>query len=85
MPEKRLNPKLVLLCALFPAGGHVALGLAPRGLIFLFFMIILGWISFRLMPEHSSFFGRHIGGIFVYGLSIQDAYRIASLRFHKPQ
>jgi hypothetical protein len=82
MNEKPTNPKLVLLASLLPGAGHVMLGLAPRGLQFLFFMLIFGWLSLRLMPEHMSFFARHVGGIFIYGVSIQDAYRIALRRFH---
>ncbi len=74
-PEPR-NPRLVLLAAVvLPGSGHVLQGRAPRGLMFLFFTIILGWASSHVMPETASFFGRHIGGIFIYGMSIIDAYR----------
>ena len=70
------NPRLVLLAAIvLPGSGHVLQGRAPRGLMFLFFTIILGWASSHVMPETASFFGRHIGGIFIYGMSIIDAYR----------
>ncbi len=75
------NPYLVLAAALvLPGSGHVLLGLAPRGLMFLFFIIVLGWAGTHVMPETASFFARHIGGIFVYGLSVIDAYRIARIR-----
>jgi hypothetical protein len=70
------NPRLVLLAAIvLPGSGHVLQGRAPRGLMFLFFTIILGWASSHVMPETASFFGRHIGGIFIYGMSIIDAYK----------
>ena len=70
------NPRLVLLAAIIlPGSGHVLQGRAPRGLMFLFFTIILGWASSHVMPETASFFGRHIGGLFIYGMSIIDAYR----------
>ena len=70
------NPRLVLLAAIIlPGSGHVLQGRAPRGLMFLFFTIILGWASSHVMPETASFFGRHIGGIFIYGMSVIDAYR----------
>ena len=49
-----------------------------RGLMFLFFTIVLGWVSLRLMPETASFFARHVGGIFIYGISVIDAYKIAA-------
>jgi hypothetical protein len=75
------NPYLVLAASLvLPGSGHVLLGLAPRGLMFLFFIILLGWASAHLMPDTASFFVRHIGGIFVYGLSVIDAYKIARIR-----
>ena len=44
--------------------------------MFIFFMTILGWISTKTMPESASFIGRHIGGVFIWGMSIIDAYRI---------
>jgi hypothetical protein len=70
------SPRLVLLAAIvLPGSGHVLQGRAQRGLMFLFFMIILGWASSHVMPETASFFGRHIGGIFIYGMSIIDAYK----------
>lgn len=80
-PATVVNPRLVLLAALLlPGSGHVWLGLAQRGLMFLFFTIMLGWVSAKLMPETASFIGRHIGGVFIYGVSVLDAYRTARLR-----
>ncbi|MFN0194440.1 MAG: hypothetical protein ACKVP5_21125 [Aestuariivirga sp.] len=76
MTEPR-NPRLVLLASIVPGAGHVLLGQAQRGLIFIFFMAILGWVSVKLMPDHATFIGRHIGGVFIYGISIIDAYRRA--------
>jgi hypothetical protein len=73
---KPKNPMLVLVASLVPGAGHVWLGQAPRGLMFIFFMTILGWISTKIMPESASFIGRHIGGVFIWGMSIIDAYRI---------
>jgi len=81
MFSKPLNPYLILLAGLcLPASGHVILGKPQRGLIFLFFMIVLGWISFRLMPQSASFFARHGGGFLVYGISALDAYKIARVK-----
>ena len=78
------NPYAVLAAALvLPGSGHVLLGLAQRGLIFLFFMVVLGWASTHVMPQNSSFLGSHIGGIFVYGLSVIDAYKLARIRWEK--
>ncbi len=71
---------LVAAVSLIPGAGHVLLGQAQRGLMFIFFMTILGWISLKLMPEYASFFGRHIGGVFIWGMSIIDTYRINQKR-----
>jgi hypothetical protein len=67
---------LILAASLIPGAGHVWLGQAQRGLMFLFFMVILGWISTKIMPDTASFIGRHIGGVFIWGMSIIDAWRI---------
>ncbi len=75
MPKPK-HPILIFAASLLPGVGHVLLGQAQRGLMFIFFMTILGWISLKLMPENASFVGRHIGGVFIWGMSIIDAYRI---------
>jgi hypothetical protein len=76
-----INPYLILFSSLIlPGSGHVWLGLAQRGLLFLFFIVILGWASANMMPAHFSFIGKHIGGIFVYGISVLDAYKVARIR-----
>ncbi|TPI22033.1 MULTISPECIES: hypothetical protein [unclassified Mesorhizobium] len=75
------NPYLVLGAAIvLPASGHVMLGVPVRGLQFLFFMVILGWITTKLAPAEAGFIGRHAGGFLIYALSILDAYRIARIR-----
>ena len=79
--EKTKNPYLVLMASLvLPGSGHVILGQAQRGLMFLFFTVILAWVSIRLMPETASFFSRHVGGFFIYGIAALDAYKIARLK-----
>ena len=75
MPRRK-KPVLLLVAALVPGAGHVWLGQAARGLTFVFFMIVLGWISTRFMPETASFVGRHIGGVFIWGMSVIDVFRI---------
>ena len=75
------NPYLVLASAIvLPGSGHVMLGLPARGLQFLFFMVILGWVTTKVAPPDASFIGRHAGGFLIYALSILDAYRIARVR-----
>ena len=77
------RPPVILLCAVLPGVGHLALGLAQRALTFLFFMIILGWVTLRIAPQEASFIGRHAGGVFIYALSILDAYKIARVRYEQ--
>ncbi len=80
MQEKPRPPYAVLAASVIPGAGHVLLGLPQRGLMFLFFTIILGWVSTKIIPPEMSFFSRHAGGIFIYGMSILDAYRIAKVK-----
>ena len=75
MPKPK-NSVLVFAVSLIPGAAHVMLGQAQRGLMFIFFITILGWISLKLMPADASFLGRHIGGVFIWGMSIIDANRI---------
>ena len=76
-----LHPWLVIVVALLlPGVGQVVNGTPLRGLTMLFFMGLLG--SFTLLtttPEHS-FLGRYAGGLFVYAMSVMDAYRWARYR-----
>jgi hypothetical protein len=75
MPQSK-NSLLVFAASVVPGAGHVWLGQAPRGLMFIFFTVVLGWLSTKLMPETATFVGRHIGGIFIWGMSIIDAQRL---------
>ncbi|MBB6408447.1 hypothetical protein [Mesorhizobium sangaii] len=78
------NPYLVLGAAIvLPASGHVILGVPVRGLQFLFFMVILAWVTAKIAPPDASFVGRHAGGFLIYALSILDAYRIGRIRTAK--
>ncbi|ESY73216.1 hypothetical protein NKJ90_26050 [Mesorhizobium sp. M0051] len=78
------NPYLVLGAAIMlPASGHVILGVPVRGLQFLFFMVILAWVTAKIAPPDASFVGRHAGGFLIYALSILDAYKIARIRTAK--
>jgi hypothetical protein len=82
MRPRPLSPYLVLASSvLLPGSGHVLNGAPQRGLIFLFFIILLGWVSVNIMPADASFIGRYVGGVFVYGLSVLDAYKQARIKF----
>ncbi|MEO5757970.1 MAG: hypothetical protein ABIQ51_14070 [Mesorhizobium sp.] len=75
------NPYAVLAAAIvLPASGHVILGVPVRGLQFLFFMVILAWVTAKIAPPDASFIGRHAGGFLIYALSILDAYKTARIR-----
>jgi hypothetical protein len=76
-----VSPYLVLGAAIvLPASGHVILGVPVRGLQFLFFMVILAWVTAKIAPPDASFIGRHAGGFLIYALSILDAYKLARIR-----
>ena len=79
--QRPANPYLVLAAAVFPGCGHVMLGLAARGLQFVFFTVILAWVTTKVAPVNASFIGRHAGGVLIYALSILDAYQIARARY----
>jgi len=82
--DRPINPYLVLVAAvLLPGSGQVLNGTPSRGLVFLFFMILLGWVTMNVMPAHASFVGRAIGGVFIYGLSVIDAYKRARIRYEQ--
>ena len=78
---KPLNPYLVLsLAIVLPGAGHVAVRQAARGLAFAFFVILFSMITYATTTSDQSFIGRHAGGLFVWALSIPDAYRRARIR-----
>jgi hypothetical protein len=84
-----LHPYWVLLIAVvLPGVGQVVNNTPSRGIMFLFFMMSLGWVSMHLAPPDASFIGRYAGGFFIYAISILDAYRWARYRwafFHRDQ
>ena len=76
-----VSPYLVLGASIvLPASGHVILGVPVRGLQFLFFMVILAWVTAKIAPSDASFIGRHAGGFLIYALSVLDAYKLARIR-----
>ncbi|APG94738.1 hypothetical protein [Sinorhizobium americanum] len=78
---KPINPYLVLaLATVLPGAGHVAVRDTTRGLTFAFFVVFFSVITYMTTPPDRSFLGRHAGGLFVWALSIPDAYRRARIR-----
>lgn len=77
-----LNPYLVLALAIvLPGAGHVALGQPYRGFGFAFYSLLLALLTWHLTAPGISFVGRSAGGLFVWALSIPDAYRIARMNY----
>ncbi len=77
-----LHPYLVLAIAiLLPGLGHVVCGRTRRGLTMQLFIISLAFVTWNLTTPAQSFAGRLAGGLFIYALSIPEAYRIAKLRW----
>ena len=83
-----LAPILVLLIAiLLPGMGQVINNTPIKGLVMLSFMLILGLITFNLAQPHISMVGKLAGGVFIYAISIMDAYYWAKYRsemFERP-
>ncbi|KQY42720.1 hypothetical protein [Rhizobium sp. Root483D2] len=80
--SKPVNPYVVLLLAiLLPGAGHVAIGEARRGLAFALFVLLFSFLTYMTTTPEQSFIGRHAGGLFIWALSIPDAYRRARIRY----
>jgi hypothetical protein len=78
---KPINPYAVLVLAmLLPGAGHVAIREATRGLVFALFVALFSVLTYMTTTPDQSFIGRHAGGLFVWALSIPDAYRRAALK-----
>lgn len=78
-----LRPWLVLaVAAVLPGCGHVLLRLPVRGLVFAFYTVLLGVITWHLAPPTASVVGHLAGGLFVHAVSVLDAYTWASRRAH---
>ncbi len=84
MTEDRapINPYWVLtLAILLPGVGHVAAGQPQRGFGFAFFSLLMALVSYHTTTPDHSFVGRSAAGLFVWALSIPDAYRIARMNY----
>lgn len=76
------NPYVVLAVAMvLPGCGQVMNRQPVRGLFFVFFILLLGAYTLKTAAPEVSIVGKLAGGIFVYALSILDAYRHARVRF----
>jgi hypothetical protein len=79
---KQPHPYTVLALAVaLPGAGHIAVREAQRGLVFACFVVLFSVITYMTTTPEQSFIGRHAGGLFVWALSIPDAYRRGRLNF----
>lgn len=77
-----LQPLLVLLSAIIlPGSGQVINRQPVRGLIFVFFMLLLGGFTLITAAPTVSLVGKFAGGIFVYAMAVFDAYKHARIRY----
>lgn len=76
-----MNPYSVLALAIAaPGAGHVAIGQPYRGLGFAFFALLLAILSWHTTTPDQTFIGRSAFGLFVWAMSIPDAYKLARIR-----
>ena len=81
MPKSPPHPYLVLAIAMIlPGVGQVANRQPLRGLIFLFFMLLLGAFTLKTAAPDVSIIGKLAGGLFVWAMSMLDAYKVARIR-----
>lgn len=85
-PETHLakpwHPFLVLLVAvILPGVGQVLNRVPLRGLTMVFFMLVLGLVTYEVASPDVSVVGQFAGGIFIYAISIMDAYKGARIRW----
>ena len=79
-----IAPILVLIIAiLLPGMGQVINNTPVKGLVMISFIIILGLITFNLAQADISMVGKLAGGIFIYALSVMDAYYWAKYRWER--
>ena len=81
MTKAPLNPYLVLAVAVILPGVGQVLNRQPlRGLILVFFILLLGGFTLKTAGADVSFVGKLAGGLFVWAMAIYDAYKTARIR-----
>lgn len=76
-----VHPRLVLLLSILaPGAGHLALGRTGRAFGLAFFTLFFAALTWKICPADRSWIGRTAAGLFVWALSIPDAYQSAVRR-----
>jgi len=82
--SRPLHPLLVLAAAIvLPASGQVINRQPVRGLMFIFFILLLGGFTLVTAKPEVSIVGKLAGGIFVYAIAVYDAYKRARIRYEE--
>lgn len=68
---------VLLISIVLPGMGQVVNGFPTRGLVMVFFMMLMAVLCYQLTTPEHSILGRYAGGWFIYALSIMDAYQWA--------
>lgn len=85
MTRRLQHPFSVLAVALvLPGVGQVVNDQPRRGLVFVFYILLLGLVTRQIAPDSATDIGRYAGGIFVYAISVLDAYTVAAQRHQLP-
>lgn len=76
-----VNPHIVLAVALvLPGMGQVLNRQPVRGLVFVCFAVLLGGFTLKTAAADVSFVGKVSGALFVWGMAVLDAYKVARIR-----
>ncbi len=82
MTKAPFNPYLVLAVAVvLPGVGQVLNRQPVRGLVFVFFIVLLGGFTLKTAAADVSVIGKYAGGLFVWAMAIYDAYKTARIRW----
>ncbi|MBS4026436.1 MAG: hypothetical protein KGZ96_12270 [Clostridia bacterium] len=74
---------IVLATVIIPSSGYVILGKPFRGLVMLFYMALLAFITYQLSGPEISPFGRFAGGFLIWAISVLEVKKLVKLRERK--